>query len=134
MEKSAIKNYLFKINLKFKIIIIITLVGGPPNWMNQEAPEFAIFDFLVFWSVVDGEWGLFLGDSRSIFIWGFSKDDIFFGLCWNLRLVLEWSWRILVSFGRIFLKIIFLHGEIFEFSQLFFLNVNGKVTMWHTLV
>jgi hypothetical protein len=32
------------------------------------------------------------------------------------------------------LKIIFLHGEIFEFSQLFFLNVNGKVTMWHTLV
>jgi hypothetical protein len=31
------------------------------------------------------------------------------------------SWRILVSFGEFFLKIMFLHGEIFEFSKFFFL-------------
>ncbi len=40
-------------------------------------------------------------------------------------------------FWEDFLKIIFLHGEIFEFSYFFFclkmlLKVNGKVTVWHT--
>jgi hypothetical protein len=62
-----------------------------------------------------------------------------FCLCWNLRLLtklkyLEGFWFLL---ERIFLKIIFLHGEIFEFSYFFFclkilLNVNGKAKVSHT--
>jgi len=55
-------------------------------------------------------------------------------------LKLEISYRVIIS-GRIlvflledFLKIIFLHGEIFEFPSFFFclkvlLNVNGKATV-----
>jgi len=54
--------------------------------------------------------------NRSIFIWGFLKDDV-------LACVETWdlSYRVIIS-GRIFwflledfLNIIFLHGEIFEF-------------------
>jgi hypothetical protein len=55
------------------------------------------------------------------------------GISYKVKL----SWRILVSFRRIFLKIIFLHGEIFEFPSFFFclntlFNVNCKTTVWHT--
>jgi hypothetical protein len=73
----------------------------------------------------------------SIFIWGFLKRW-YFGLCWNLRLVIELQylegfWFLLEDF----LKIIFFHDEIFEFPQFFFylkilFNVNGKATVWHT--
>jgi hypothetical protein len=50
-------------------------------------------------------------------MWGFLKDDIL-GLCWNLRLViielkhLKGFWILLEDF--LILKIMFLHGEIFE--------------------
>ncbi len=49
--------------------------------------------------------------NRSIFIWWFYKDDSF-GLCWNLRLVTELSWRILVSFTRFFENYIFARWNI----------------------
>jgi len=47
------------------------------------------------------------------------------------------SWRILVSFRGFFLKIMFLHGEIFEFPSFFFclkifFNVNGKAALRHS--
>jgi hypothetical protein len=64
----------------------------------------------------------------------------YFGLCSNLRLVIElWYLEGFWSLYRMFLKIIFLHGEIFEFSQFFFFlhilfNVNGNATVWNTLV
>ncbi len=55
----------------------------------------------------------------------------------NYRVMI--SWRILVSFRGFFLKIIFLHDEIFEISynssfclKILFNNVNGKATAWHT--
>ncbi len=49
------------------------------------------------------------------------------------------SGRILVSFGGFFFKIIFLYGEIFEFSLFFFclkilFNVNVKATVCTNLV
>jgi hypothetical protein len=52
----------------------------------------------------------------------------------NDRVVI--SWRILVSFLGIFMKIIFLHDEILESPSFFFFlqtlfNVNGKATLWH---
>ncbi len=70
------------------------------------------------------------------FIWGFLKDDIL--ACaetWDQ--FIELSGRILVSFRGFFLKIIFLHSEIFEFHNSSFalrcfINVNGKATVWHT--
>ncbi len=45
------------------------------------------------------------------------------------------SWMILILFERMFLKIIFLHGKIFEFSNFFgclkiLFNANGKGTVW----
>jgi hypothetical protein len=48
------------------------------------------------------------------------------------------SWRISVSFRGI-LKIIFLHGEIFEFPSFFFclkilFNVNGKASVTHLVL
>jgi hypothetical protein len=59
----------------------------------------------------------------------------YFGLCWNLRLVIELiliSWRILVSFRGFFEDYIFAN-EIFQFPWFFFnirilFNVNGKAT------
>jgi hypothetical protein len=63
----------------------------------------------------------------------------YFGLCWNLRLVVELiliSWRILVSFRGFFEDYIFAN-EIFEFPWFFFcirilFNVNGKATDYDT--
>jgi hypothetical protein len=64
----------------------------------------------------------------------------YFGLCWNLRLVIRviTSWRIWFLLED-FLKLIFLHVEIlFEFWSFFFcfqilFNVNGKaIVLWHT--
>ncbi len=69
--------------------------------------------------------GLFLYEDFCFETW-------YFGLCWNLRLVielyfLEGFWFFLEDF----LKIIFLHGEIFEFPLFFFclkvlFNVNWQ--------
>jgi hypothetical protein len=45
----------------------------------------------------------------------------YFGLCWNLSLVIELSYLEGFSFLlEDFWKIVFLHGEIFEFSEFFF--------------
>jgi hypothetical protein len=63
------------------------------------------------------------------------KDDIL-ACVRNLRLVITECYNILKDFGFLsedFLKIIFLHGEIFEFPSFFCLkihfNVNGKATV-----
>jgi len=77
--------------------------------------------------------------SRSIFIWGFLKDDIF-GLCWNLRFSYRVmiSWRILVCFRGFFKRLYFcivkyLNFRNSSFAIRYFFNVNGKATVWHTL-
>ncbi len=80
----------------------------------------------------------------------FWKMIIFWGFCWNLRLVYKLiiSWRILVSFRGFFsflggkIKVYFCYGEIYiwvsiilsSFASLlyFFFNVNGKATVWVT--
>jgi hypothetical protein len=61
-------------------------------------------------------WFCYLTDNRSIFIWGFLKNDIF---CFVLKLEISYriiiSWRILVSFRGFFLRLYFLCCEILEF-------------------
>ncbi len=71
-----------------------------------------VFRFIIEYSSFKVFWPL---GNRPIFIWGFLKDDI-------LACVETWDellcYNILKDFSffkRIFLKIMFLHGEIFEF-------------------
>jgi hypothetical protein len=52
--------------------------------------------------------------SSSIFIWGFLKDSILAHVE-ALRLVIE-LWYLEGFWEYFFFKIIFLHGEIFQFS------------------
>jgi hypothetical protein len=85
-----------------------------------------------------------LRDFGHYIIGPFLYEDFWKMIFWlvlKLEISYYWviiSWRILVSFLEdFFLKIIFLHGEIFEFSEFFFClqilyNVNGKGTVWHT--
>jgi hypothetical protein len=87
-----------------------------------------VFGLIIEYSSLMDFWPL--GNNRSLFIGGFLKDYI---------LACAETWDILKDFGFFFedfLKMIFLHGEIFEFSSFFFclkilFNVNGKATVWH---
>jgi hypothetical protein len=80
-----------------------------------------VFRFIIEYSSLMDFWPLLGNNNRSIFlIWGFFERP-YFGLCWNLRLVIQ-CYNILKGFWFLledFLKIIFLHGEIFEFSYNF---------------
>jgi hypothetical protein len=103
--------------------------------------DIIVFRFIIEYSSLRDFYRPLGNNNRSIFIWGFLKND-HFSLFWNLRLViielwcLEGFWFLLEDF--LFLKIIFLHGEIFLNSyhssfavKYFFKNVNDKATVWH---
>ncbi len=94
-----------------------------------------VFRFII---ELKGFWSL--GNSnRSIFIWGFLKDVIFWLV---LKLEISYqsykiSWRILVSFRGFFEDYIFARWNILSFHNSsfalrYFFNVNGEARVWHT--
>jgi hypothetical protein len=120
------------------------------NWTQTKIPGFIgfayqgkdiVFRFIIEYSSLRDFFRPLLGNNnRSILIQGFF-ERWYFGLCWNLRLVLELCYLEGFWFlfrGIFFQRLSFWHGEIFEFSSFFFcrkilFNVKWqKATVWHT--
>jgi hypothetical protein len=77
-----------------------------------------------------------LGNNRSIFIWGFLKDEILLVLKFEISYRVMMSWRILVpledfSSRLYFCMVKYLNFHFFFCIKILF-NVNGKATVWHT--
>ncbi len=108
-----------------KLLLLVSIGQHPksrtlsPPCKGREAKpwQFVVFRFFIEYSSSLRDFGPLGNNNRSIFISGFLKDDIL-ALSWNLRLVIElWYLERFWFLSEDFLKIIlFLHGEIYEFS------------------
>ncbi len=95
-------------------------------------------NFLVVkYSSLRGFWPLG-NNNRSIFIWGFLKDDILACVeTWDLVIELWYLgafWLLLEDFfwRLYFCMVKYLNFYDSSFALRYFFNVNGKATMWHT--
>jgi hypothetical protein len=116
-----------KIQWNFKVVPNSISSVTSPQGLAYQGKDI-VFRFIIEYSSLRDFYRPLPGNNRSIFIWGFLKDDIFWlvlklEISYNRVIII--SWRFLVPFRGIFLKIyIFAWWNIWNFIILLLLPLD----------